>query len=165
MITRALPLVLMLGAYPAGAGALSTDREQPVRIEADSASLDEKRRIATYEGSVVIVQGSLRIAGDLVTMHFEEGWDLESLVAEGQPAHFDQTTDEGSAQKGRAERIEYRVESGEMLFAGSAEIAQGGVSMKADQINYDSVTGSIKGAGKETETEKRRVTITLKGGE
>ena len=159
MQTRLLLLLLALAACPTGAGALSTDREQSVRIDANSASLDDQKRIATYKGEVVIVQGSLRITGDLVTMYFDERYDLARLVAEGEPARFEQRLEDGQVQKGRAERIEYQVEDGAMLFVGGAQIAQGEFRMKADRIDYDSVTGSIQGAGEED----RRVTITLRG--
>ena len=159
MQTRLLLLLLALAACPTGAGALSTDREQPVRIDANSASLDDQKRIATYKGEVVIAQGSLRITGDLVTMHFDERYDLARLVAEGEPARFEQRLEDGQVQKGRAERIEYQVEDGAMLFVGGAQIAQGEFRMKAERIDYDSVTGSIQGAGEED----RRVTITLRG--
>ena len=165
MRVRLLPLLLALAVYPAGAGALSTDREQPVRIDANSASLDDQKRIATYRGDVVIVQGSLRISGELVTMHFDESYDLDTLVAQGEPARFEQQPDEGPVQKGRAARIEYRVEDGAMLFAGSAEIAQGEFRMSAERIDYDSVTGSIQGVGAETEADGSRVTIVLNRGE
>ena len=159
MQTRLLLLLLALAACPTGAGALSTDREQSVRIDANSASLDDQKRIATYKGEVVIVQGSLRITGDLVTMYFDERYDLARLVAEGEPARFEQRLEDGQVQKGRAERIEYQVEDGAMLFVGGAQIAQGEFRMKAERIDYDSVTGSIQGAGEED----RRVTITLRG--
>ena len=163
MRTRLLLLVLALAAGPTGAGALSTDRDQPVRIDAGSASLDHQNRIATYRGDVVIVRGSLRIAGDLVTMRFDEGYDLATLVAEGGPAHFEQRLDSGPMQKGEATRIEYRVEDGAMIFIGSAQIVQGEFRMRAERIDYDSVTGSIQGVGDEAETEGPRVTITLQG--
>ena len=163
MQTRLLPLLLALAACPSGAGALSTDREQPVRIDAESANLDDRKRVATYVGNVVIVQGSLRITGERVTMHFDEAYDLDRLVAEGEPARFEQRLDEGPVQKGQAARIEYRVEDGTMLFAGSARIAQGDFRMKAERIDYDSVSGSIRGVTGEAEPEKGRVTITLGG--
>ena len=163
MRTRLLLLVLALAAGPTGASALSTDRDQPVRIDAGSASLDHQNRIATYRGDVVIVRGSLRITGDLVTMRFDEGYDLATLVAEGGPAHFEQRLDSGPMQKGEATRIEYRVEDGAMIFIGSAQIAQGEFLMRAERIDYDSVTGSIQGVGDEAETEGPRVTITLQG--
>ena len=163
MRTCLLLLVLALAAGPTGAGALSTDRDQPVRIDAGSASLDHQNRIATYRGDVVIVRGSLRITGDLVTMRFDEGYDLATLVAEGGPAHFEQRLDSGPMQKGEATRIEYRVEDGAMIFIGSAQIVQGEFRMRAERIDYDSVTGSIQGVGDEAETEGPRVTITLQG--
>ena len=162
MQSRLLLLLLALAACPSGAGALSTDREQPVRIDANSASLDDQKRIATYRGDVIIVQGSLRITGDLVTMHFNESYDLLALVAEGEPAGFEQQPDGGPMQKGEAARIEYRVEDGAMIFAGSARIAQGEFRMQAERIDYDSVTGSIQGVGAETGADGRRVTILLK---
>ena len=163
MQTRLALLVLALAAWPAGAGALSTDRDQPVRIDAASASLDHQNRIATYRGDVVIVRGSLRITGDLVTMQFDEGYDLATLVAEGEPAHFEQQPDNGPMQKGEATRIEYRVEDGAMIFFGSAQIAQGEFLMRAQRIDYDSFSGSIQGVGDEAESEGSRVTITLQG--
>lgn len=163
MRTRLLLLLLAFAAGPTGAGALSTDREQPVRIDADSASLDDENHIATYRGDVVLVQGSLRITGEVVTMYFDESYDLATLVAEGEPARFNQRMDSGPEQKGEAARIEYRVEDGAMLFIGSAQIGQGEFRMKAEHIDYDSVTGSIQGAGAETEADGGRVTITLKG--
>lgn len=164
MKTRHLPLLLALAACPTGAGALSTDREQPVRIDADSASLDDQTHVATYRGDVILVQGSLRITGDLVTMHFDESYDLATLVAEGEPARFEQQLDSGPIQKGEATRIEYRVEDGAMLFSGSARIGQGEFRMKAERIDYDSVTGSIQGEGAQTDDAGRRVTITLQRG-
>ncbi len=163
MQTRLALLVLALAACPAGADALSTDRDQPVRIDAGSASLDHQKRIATYRGDVVIVRGSLRITGDQVTMQFDEGYDLETLVAEGEPAHFEQQLDSGPTQKGNATRIEYRVEDGAMIFIGSAQIAQGEFLMQAERIDYDSFTGSIQGVGDKAKPEGPRVTITLPG--
>ena len=163
MQPRLLLLLLALAACPTGASALSTDRDQPVRIDAGSASLDHQSRIATYRGDVVLVRGSLRITGDLVTMQFDEGYDLATLVAEGEPAHFEQQLDNGPIQKGKAMRIEYRVEDGAMIFLGSAQIAQGEFLMRADRIDYDSVTGSIQGVGDEAKSERPRVTITLQG--
>lgn len=163
MRIRLVLLLLAFAACPTGAGALSTDREQPVRIDADSASLDDGKRIATYRGDVVIVQGTLRISGDLVTMYFDENYDLANLVAEGEPARFNQQQDGGPAQTGEAARIEYQVESGAMLFVGGAEIVQGEFRMQAEHIDYDSVTGNIQGTGAETESGGRRVSITLRG--
>ena len=164
MKPRLLLLLVALAACPSEADALSTDREQPVRIEADSAAYDDRKRIATYNGSVVIVQGSLRITGELVTMHFDADYGLVRLIAEGEPAHFEQRRDDGPVQEGKAARIEYQVEDGAMLFAGRAQITQGEFRMGAEHIDYDSVTGNIRGMGDGNEEEKQRVRINLRLG-
>ena len=96
-------------------------------------------------------------------MYFDESYDLATLVAEGEPAHFNQRLDSGPEQKGKAARIEYRAQDGAMIFVGDAQIGQGEFRMKAEHIDYDSVTGSIQGTGAETEADGGRVTITLKG--
>lgn len=42
---------------------LSSDPDQPIEVEADSAELDDKERIAVYQGNVVVIQGSIRLTG------------------------------------------------------------------------------------------------------
>ena len=163
MNIRLFLLVLTLSCVAAEAGALTTDRVKPVRIDANWAHFDDQKRIATYKGNVAIIQGSLRVSGDLVTMQFDENYDLESVVAEGTPARFEQRLDRGPLQQGQGARIEYMVRDGAMLFIGDARIEQDRFAMEADRINYDSVTGSIKGEGAETEDGNRRVTIVLQG--
>ena len=56
---KTLPLLLGLGAAlgSAGAWALPDDREQPIRVQADSAELDDRQGVAVYHGNVIITQG------------------------------------------------------------------------------------------------------------
>lgn len=163
MNIRHFLLAFTLCSVATGAAALTTDRIKPVRIDADWAHFDDQKRIATYKGNVAIIQGSLRVSGDVVVMHFDENYDLSSVVAEGTPARFEQRLDRGPLQQGEGARIEYEVRKGAMLFVGDARIEQDRFAMDADRIEYDSVTGSIKGAGTESDDDKRRVTIVLQG--
>ena len=164
MQLRLLLLLVSLSAFATGAAALTTDRVKPVRIDADWAHFDDRKRIATYKGNVAIIQGSLRVSGALIVMHFDESYDLAKIVAEGNPAHFEQRLDRGPLQQGQAARIEYSVADGAMLFAGDARIVQDQFEMKASRIDYDSVTGSIEGAAAESEDGgTQRVTILLQG--
>lgn len=165
MHIRFLLFLLALSIGTTGANALTTDRDEPVRIDADWAEFDDQKRIATYRGNVSISQGSLRVSGDTVVMHFDEAYDLSLLVAEGAPAQFEQRLDRGPMQRGHAGRIEYRVEDGAMLFVGDARVVQGQFEMEASRIDYDSITGAIKGAATETDEGKRRVTIVLQRGQ
>ena len=157
-----LSLALASAAFPAGAGALSNDREQPVRIDADRAQMEERRRVATYEGNVVLVRGSLRITGDTLVMQFDESYDLSALVAEGKPAHFRQQLDTGAVQQGWAERIEYSGGDSAMIFAGNARIMQGELEMEAHRIDYDPENASITGVGAAERPGEERVTIIIR---
>ena len=58
---KTFPLLLSLGLAlgSAGAWALPSDREQPIRVQADTAELDDKQGVAVYRGDVVITQGTL----------------------------------------------------------------------------------------------------------
>jgi len=53
---------LLAGLLPAGASlALPDDRDQPIRITADTAIRDEKQGFTVYTGNVHMIQGSLDI--------------------------------------------------------------------------------------------------------
>ena len=67
----------------APASALSTDREEPIEIEADSAEADDLKGITIYRGDVIITQGTLRITGSQVTIHYSKGNDFEKMITLG----------------------------------------------------------------------------------
>ena len=74
------------------AAALSSDREQPIELEADSAHIDERTGVSVYTGNVKLTQGSTRLLADRLTV--ERGEDGNRVVAEGQPATFSQQPDD-----------------------------------------------------------------------
>ena len=69
-LVKTLPILLSLGAAlgSVSAWALPNDQEQPIRIQADDAQLDDKNGVATYKGDVIITQGSMKITGNTVTI-------------------------------------------------------------------------------------------------
>lgn len=69
-LAKTLPILLSLGAAlgSASAWALPDDRNQPIRIQADDAQLDDKNGVATYKGDVIITQGSMKVTGNTVTI-------------------------------------------------------------------------------------------------
>ena len=87
-----LPLLLGVGLLLSGANALAlpTDRDQPVRIQADSAELDEGKGVAVYRGNVIITQGSLKITGDAVTISQNRQKEVDVFTATGKPAQYEQ---------------------------------------------------------------------------
>ena len=64
-------LVALALGLPGSASALSTDRDQPINLEADEAELDQTEGVSTYVGNVVVTQGSMKVESD--RMVGEEG--------------------------------------------------------------------------------------------
>jgi lipopolysaccharide export system protein LptA len=147
---KLLALFIALGSLcPSIASALSTDRDQPVSIEADWAEADDRRGISVYKGKVLIVQGSLKISGDEVTMYFDDENELKRLVAVGRLARFQQKPDgKAEAQRAKANRIVYEVTKDTMILTGNAQLAQGADKINADRIVYDTLNARIKGESK-----------------
>jgi lipopolysaccharide export system protein LptA len=79
---------LMLAIAPA-VFALPEDRDQPIEITADSAVINEKQSQAEYTGAVVVTQGTLKLEGDVVNLKTNEDGEVETFVAKGQPARFE----------------------------------------------------------------------------
>ena len=87
-LVNLLNLILVLSV--SHAWALSSDREQPINIESDTAELNEKTGVSTYRGRVVLTQGTLIIHSDTLVIYTNEE-DIERVVAQGNPATYRQT--------------------------------------------------------------------------
>jgi lipopolysaccharide export system protein LptA len=165
----------VLLALPVASPALTSDREQPIEIEADSAEADDAKGVTIYKGDVIITQGTLRIMGDQVTIHYEAGNDFTKMVTLGTPARFRQLPDgkedaEGNYQTARASRMEYYKQKDTIVLLGNAIYGQGGDKVAADRIDYDSKNSRMKArtvtASKEKKADgapakKSRVRITI----
>ena len=172
--TVALACLVLSSMLCAPASALSTDREEPIEIEADSAEADDLKGITIYRGDVIITQGTLRITGSQVTIHYSKGNDFEKMITLGKPARFRQLPDgkeneDRNYQRASASRMEYYKEKDLIVLLGNAVYGQGGDRVAADRIEYDSKNSRMKArtiAAKkdpkaEGKTEKSRVRIVI----
>ena len=88
---RALLLAAAL-LLPAAAFALTSDRNQPIQIEADQGSLDQGNRSTEFSGNVVIQQGTMYIrAAKVRVVKAADG--AQTMTASGSPVHFGQQLD------------------------------------------------------------------------
>jgi lipopolysaccharide export system protein LptA len=118
--------------------ALDTDRQQPIEIQADRAELDEKTGEARYEGSVLLVQGSLTIRSDILVLKANSNNELISAVATGKPATFSQIPEVGKPPvTARASSIDYQVEKDNLLLVGEAVVVQNNNVFRGDSIEYN----------------------------
>jgi len=130
----------------AGAVALPSDNEQPIDIVADRAEADDQRQITVYRGDVVFEQGTIRITGDVLTIHYDENREVTKMVVLGEPAHFQQQPDEASTelQRSRARRMEYYTQQDVVVLLGDAHAWQGKEKIEAERIVYDTFHGRVK---------------------
>jgi len=156
--SKALALAL-LGALSGPAPGLSTDKDQPLDLEADSAEIDEAKGLSTYAGNVVATQGSMRLESDRLII-FHKGSKAERLEAVGKPARFQQLADDSPEPvKARAQLMEYRFDSEELLLTGDAVVLQGKDTFKSDRITYDRVRSVVKGGAAAKGKERVRITV------
>lgn len=151
LIRLALLAACLAGAQ--AAPALSTDKDQPISIEADRADIDDNKGISVYQGNVVVTQGSLRLAADTVTVYSPKR-NLQKLVAQGAPARFKQRPNgEQEDMRAQALRMEYSVETEKLLLLDGAHLWQAKNEFSGNRIEYDTVndvvTASKAPSGKE----------------
>lgn len=92
------------------AHAEKADRDKPINLEADHMAIDDLKKIQTYEGKVVMTQGTLVIRADkiVVTQNAEGAHHGVATVAPGNLAYFREKRDGVDEYvEGWGERIEY----------------------------------------------------------
>lgn len=154
-------VALLAWLLPAmAANALPDDRDQPIRITADTAIRDEKQGFTVYSGNVHMTQGSMDIEADKLTI-FHETAQADKIVAEGKPARMQQkpAVDEPMV-RAHAEIIEYYKNEERVHFRIDAHIDQDGASVTGDSIDYFIVEQLVK-ADSDKATEGNRVQVVI----
>src|SRR5210317_1432051 len=136
-------LLLALILIPANSWALSSDREQPMLIEADRAELDDSKGISIYRGNVKVTQGTLLLTGDIMTV-YNKGNDVEKVIMEGQPATYQQRPDNKEKDvRARALHMEYYTSPEKIILIKQAEVEQEGDVLRSERIEYDVPTDKV----------------------
>jgi lipopolysaccharide export system protein LptA len=151
---KTFPFLLSLSAAlgSACAWALPSDREQPIRIQADSAELDDRQGVAVYRGDVVITQGTLKITGDTVTITRNAQGDIEVFTSVGKPAYYEQkpAVDKQIVQA-YGLTIQYFAANERIVLIDQAKVIQEGNTFEGEKIVYDTQR-QIVNAGRATGT-------------
>ena len=161
----ALGVAAMCALAAGSALAERADRDKPINIESDSMMSDDSKKVATFDGKVVLIQGSLVIRADRIVVR-QDGDGFYHGVASGKPATFRHKRD-GYAEyiDGEAFRIEYdnkleRVE----FFDGARLRRDSGDDIRGDFISYDAKTErfTVKSTGEPSGTDREgRVRATI----
>ncbi|HEV7929970.1 MAG TPA: lipopolysaccharide transport periplasmic protein LptA, partial [Nitrosospira sp.] len=99
---------IFLGMALAGSVlAERADRDRPVHLEADRATVQDANKLATFTGNVVLTQGTLVIRADKMTVK-EDANGFQHATAFGNLASFRQKRDgKDEYVEGWSERMEY----------------------------------------------------------
>jgi lipopolysaccharide export system protein LptA len=131
--------------------ALSTDKNQDIEIESDTAYLDDIKNISIYSGNVIVVQGSIRITGDTMTIHYTDDSELEKIIMEGSLATFRQLPDNSTIyDEAEAISMEFYENSNLIVLKGQARVSQGERRLIADYIEYDTELSQVRARGTQT---------------
>ncbi len=131
-------LLLALSLCTTGVShGLPSDKQKPINVTFATSDVDLRKGITVYTGDVVLVQGTLKINCDELTI-IGDTKNPEKIIALGSPAVFEQIPNLESAKiVGKGQRIEYEVSNEMMLLQKDAEFSQAESFFKSDEILYD----------------------------
>jgi len=129
---------------PLAALAEKSDRDKPLQIEADRMSADDVRKVATFEGEVVLTKGTIRMTAErIVVTEGEKGFHQAS--ATGTPVRFRQRLDPKDGKDavwvaGEALRAEYDERTERVELFENARVTRDRDEVRGDYILYDQRT-------------------------
>ncbi|MCL2875838.1 MAG: lipopolysaccharide transport periplasmic protein LptA [Betaproteobacteria bacterium] len=140
-ILSAAIIVLLSVAMPAH--AQSPDRSQPVNIDADKVTVDDRNKVHVFEGSVILTQGTMMLKGDKIVVT-QDGAGFHNGVAtagSGRLVSFRQKRmSDGAWVDGEAERIEYNSQNERAKLFNRAQIQSAGNLVRGQYIEYDAAS-------------------------
>lgn len=145
MPAKSTPRILLcatLLAVAALSHAEKADREKPVNLESDRATVDEINKVHIFEGNVTLTQGTLVIRSDkLVVQQDAEGFQKGIATANpGNLARF-RMKREGKDEyvEGEGERIEHDAKTEITKFFNRAWVKSGQDEVRGQFIVFDGV--------------------------
>lgn len=134
---RSLFLAAALLAVLPHAHGERADREKEIVVGADRLVADDANRTSTFEGNVVITQGTMRMTAAKVTVR-EDRDRFKYYVAQGAPVTFRQKRDKVDEWvEGFAERAEFDDRNDVLKLFSRAKVKSNQNEITGDFISYD----------------------------
>jgi lipopolysaccharide export system protein LptA len=146
-VTNLLVTLLLACLLVFPARAEKADRDRPVQIEADSVRFDDLKKIAVYEGNVMLSQGTFLLIADRIEV-WQDDKGFSGGNAIGKPVRFRQKL-EGKSEfaEGYADRIEHDAEKETMKMIGNARLKQADDDLRGNLIVYNTRTEVYEASG------------------
>jgi len=119
------------------------DPNLPVEITANELTVDQTASTATFTGSVLAVQGDLRLTADEALVEYSQETNaMTRLTATGSVVV---TTPTEAAE---AERAVYDIAGGKLVMEGGVLLTQGFGAVSGEKLDVDMAAGTARMSGK-----------------
>ena len=141
-----LPIALML--FCTSAFGLDSDRDQPIKIQADTAMVNDTDGSSVYRGNVIITQGTLEVRADEVEISTADSVVIQIIAktdkGSSMLAHYQQQTNaEKDMVIADARKITYLVQEKRLHLSGSARFQQINNVFTGELLYYDIGKGIV----------------------
>ena len=138
----------MLMLLPTFSSALDSDREQPIRIQADAAIVDETNGSSVYKGNVIITQGTLEVIANEVEIFTSAGEVIQIIAATDKDsevlAHYQQQINDAMDMVvADARKITYLVQEDKLHLSGDARLQKIQDVFTGQLLSYDLERGIV----------------------
>lgn len=138
------------------AHAEKSDRDKPLKIEADKLDYDDLQQISVFSGKVSLVKGTIDMRGERLEVRQDpDGYQYAVFTPlAGERATYRQKRDiPNESVEGLAQRIEYDGRVDKIILTGSAELrrlrnAQVTDEMSGQRIVYENLSDRFSVEGK-----------------
>jgi lipopolysaccharide export system protein LptA len=137
---RSIAVLVLLFAPPAWGE--KADRDKPTQIEANRMSADDTKRMAIFEGNVVLTKGTIAVRADRIVLR-QDAEGFQFTEATGTPVRFKQRQDAKEGQKegewmdGEALRVEIDDRKQTIELFDKARVNRGGNQVAGNYIFVD----------------------------
>lgn len=140
--------------------ALASDKEQPIKINAGTQHISLKDGVTTYASGASLTQGSLKLEAEKITLIRSKNQDIQTVIAEGNPAKYQQTPDDGKATvHAEASSITYQVDKEQLILDKNVSVEQDGTITRGGRIEYDTKEQVVRASKGDNNPDGRVETI------
>ena len=158
MNLRSLLLFFAFILFSLDAYALSSDKDKPMTIEADSVEIDDKKGLTVYRGNIDVRQGTLHVTGETLVIEREDG-EVRIVTVVGKPATYRQRPDNKKKDvTAKARKLQVYPKRDLVRLERDARVTQEGNIYTGNIIEYNNRDDIIKMKGKK---QKGRIRMTI----
>lgn len=139
--------------------ALPSDRQQPIKIQAENSSANTQTGVITASGNILIEQGTLKLEASSISTKNNAQKQISEVTIQGSPAKFQQQIDQQKGlARGEAKKILYNIDTGIITLSGNALLTQEGKIFRGETLRYSMNKGDVEASGGGN---KGRITIVI----